>query len=226
MKLASEQLGLEPTTRSPLELNDADPNKGVAAATKQLTDRNLPVSDENVFIVATCKDKGIAFLEGNAELGVRKVDPDTESPAEPSPEGAPSQYTVTVNGKDYFLAFEGNNVTVDGSVYQVEFSQRSVGPAAATKAPSAETTAVNAQMPGVVLRTLVNPGDRVDSGDSLLILEAMKMEVAVSAPCAGVVQEVLVAQGRTRRQRSAVGEHRIKRINPDDASPDHRGRIQ
>ncbi|MCA9248733.1 MAG: biotin/lipoyl-binding protein, partial [Planctomycetales bacterium] len=52
-----------------------------------------------------------------------------------------------------------------------------------------------AQMPGVVLRTVVNVGDSVAAGDSLLVLEAMKMEVQVSAPCSGTVSQINAAQG-------------------------------
>lgn len=203
VKQASEQLELEPTTTSPLELNDKDPTKGVEAARKILQENSLPETDENIFIVATCKDKGLAFLEGKAELGVRKVDLAAEQagvPSAASPGGSASEYAVTVNGKEYFLAFEGNNVTVDGNVYQVGFSPRdggggSTASATATPAASATATPVTAQMPGVVLRTLVSPGDQVSSGTTLLVLEAMKMEVSVAAPCSGVVQEVSVSQG-------------------------------
>lgn len=208
VKQASEQLELEPTTASPLELNDKDPTKGMEAARKTLKENSLPETDENIFIVATCKEKGLAFLQGKAELGVRKVDP-AEASASAAPiaaasaNGSASQYNVSVNGKDYFLAFEGNNVTVDGNVYQVGFSSRdsgrgdsgsSTGSSAAT-ASSATATPVSAQMPGIVLRTLVKPGDKVASGATLLVLEAMKMEVSVAAPCAGTVQEISVTQG-------------------------------
>ncbi|HIL08442.1 MAG TPA: biotin attachment protein, partial [Candidatus Latescibacteria bacterium] len=103
MKIASEQLGLEPTTQKPLERNDADPTKGVEAARKQLLQANLADSDENIFIVATCKDKGLAFLKGEAEVGVRKI----EKKEEAAPAEGPARYTVTVNGKSYNLAIDG-----------------------------------------------------------------------------------------------------------------------
>ncbi len=202
--LAAKQLELEPTTRSPLEINDEDPTKGVEAARKQLKDKSLPETDENLFIVAACKEKGLAFLEGKSELGIRKVQPEpdgnaTDATARP---GEAAQYSLSVNGKDYFLAFEGNNVTVDGKVYQVNISNRATGKLAAPDATSAATD-VKAQMPGVVLRTVVNPGDKVKSGDTLLVLEAMKMEVSVAAPCSGTVHEILVTTG----QQVAGGDH-------------------
>ena len=74
VKLAEEQLGLPPTTEKVLTLNDADPTKGVAAAKQTLEDAGLPTTDENIFIAAACKEKGIRFLKGEAEVGVRKVD--------------------------------------------------------------------------------------------------------------------------------------------------------
>lgn len=195
VSLASKQLKLEPTTRSPLEINDEDPSKGVEAARKQLQEHNLDETDENLFIVATCKEKGLAFLNGKAELGVRKVGPEAATSAVPVKPGQAAEYSVCVNGQDYFLAFEGNNVTVNGNVYQVSISNRSATDTNASS-PSANATEVNAQMPGVVLKVLANPGDQVKSGDTLLVLEAMKMEVAVAAPCSGAVQQVLVSEGQ------------------------------
>ncbi|MDG2381371.1 MAG: biotin/lipoyl-binding protein [Pirellulaceae bacterium] len=199
VKLASEQLKLEPTTASPIELNDADPNKGVAAATKMLQENDLSVNDENIFIVAACRDKGLTFLKGDAELGVRKIDPEAaQEKTSDATVREPAQYTVTVNGKDHFIAFQGNSVTVDGNVYQVAMAAVDAAtPANQVAAPAADgvKTAVQAQMPGVVLRVLVNNGDRVNKGDQLIVLEAMKMEVPVVAPAAGVVADLAVSQG-------------------------------
>jgi pyruvate carboxylase subunit B len=81
VKLACEQLELEPTDRTPLELNDADPTKGTEPARKLLQDAGFEETDENIFIAATCKEKGIRFLQGNAEVGVRKVDRAKEAPS-------------------------------------------------------------------------------------------------------------------------------------------------
>ncbi len=53
-----------------------------------------------------------------------------------------------------------------------------------------------APMPGSVLRVAVEEGDQVEPGEVLVLLEAMKMELAVQAPAAGVVRDVLVGPGR------------------------------
>jgi len=54
-----------------------------------------------------------------------------------------------------------------------------------------------AQMPGVVRRVLVADGDAVEKGQTLLALEAMKMEIKINAPHAGAVEKVLVSEGQT-----------------------------
>ncbi|NOR10795.1 MAG: biotin/lipoyl-binding protein [Desulfovibrionaceae bacterium] len=69
-------------------------------------------------------------------------------------------------------------------------------PAAAKKAePAAAGGTVVAPMPGTVLQVAVNKGDNVTKGQTLLVLEAMKMENEIMAPADGVVQEVNVTQG-------------------------------
>lgn len=55
---------------------------------------------------------------------------------------------------------------------------------------------VRAPMPGKVLQVLVSPGDSVETGDGLLIVEAMKMENRMQAPASGVVEEVRVEPGQ------------------------------
>ena len=194
--LASKQLELEPTTRPPLEINDEDPTKGVEAARKQLQDHSLAETGENLFIVATCKEKGLAFLNGEAELGIRKVKPEsaTAPPAAPEP-GKPATYSLTVNGKEYFLAFEGNNVTVDGNVYQVAIRSRTSSDSTSAVVTS-DATEITAQMPGVVLKVVASAGKPIKAGETILVLEAMKMEVAVAAPCSGKLHDILVNEGQ------------------------------
>ncbi|TWT33545.1 2-oxoglutarate carboxylase large subunit [Posidoniimonas corsicana] len=203
--LASKQLELEPTTRSPIEMNDADPNKGVAPAKKTLEENNLPTTDENIFIVAACKEKGLAFLQGKAELGVRKVE--KPAAAGSAPATGASDFVLKVDGKQHKVSVNGGAVTVNGKSYQVELADGQDGPAA-TSAPAGATTPVNAQMPGVVLRTLASAGDAVKQGQAIMVLEAMKMEVPVASPCDGQIAEINVSQGdqvANGQQLAAIG---------------------
>jgi urea carboxylase len=56
--------------------------------------------------------------------------------------------------------------------------------------------AVEAHVPGSVWKVAVKPGERVTRGQTLLVVESMKMEIAVEAPSDGVVLELLVSEGR------------------------------
>ena len=122
VKLSAKQLGLEPTTKIPVDINDADPEKGIKIATKRLEDAKLPVTDENVFISATCKEKGISFLQGDAKIGVRKIDPnankEADSPAK-STAKAPTEFTVKVNANEYNVEMKGNKAVVNGVEYDI-----------------------------------------------------------------------------------------------------------
>ncbi len=189
VKLAADQLEMEPTDRPPLELNDADPKKGVAAATQRLSDEELPISDENIFIVAACGDKGIAYLKGDAEMGVRKIDPTAADPAVSSG----GTYSVRVDGTSYDVSVEGGRVNVGGRVFDVAVSDGT----GVAEAPTDTGSLVDvvAHMPGKVIRIAAEPGAWVEAGDPVIVIEAMKMEVPVPAPSAGEVAQVHVAVG-------------------------------
>ena len=197
VELAAKQLGMEPTTRSPLKMNDEDPDKGIEAARRQLHAEGLAESDENLFIVATCKEKGITFLKGEAKPAVRKIaKQETPAAAAAVASDVASAYVVTVNGKEHTLSVDGANVTVNGRVYEVGIRAGEAKPSDPARATVAtETTAVTAQMPGNVLRLLREAGDHVEAGDPLLVLEAMKMEMHVNAPVSGAVAKVHVEAG-------------------------------
>ncbi|MEC8933470.1 MAG: biotin/lipoyl-containing protein [Candidatus Latescibacterota bacterium] len=189
VKLAADQLEMEPTDRPPLELNDADPKKGVAAATQRLSDEELPISDENIFIVAACGDKGIAYLKGDAEMGVRKIDPTAADQAVSSG----GTYSVRVDGTSYDVSVEGGRVNVGGRVFDVAVSDGTG--VAEVPTDTGSLVDVVAHMPGKVIRIAAEPGAWVEAGDPVIVIEAMKMEVPVPAPSAGEVAQVYVAVG-------------------------------
>lgn len=59
------------------------------------------------------------------------------------------------------------------------------------------TTSVKAPMPGSIIELVVKEGDYVESGDVLIVLEAMKMENELTAPQSGTVVKILVSKGAT-----------------------------
>ena len=189
VKIAEEQLGLQPTTETVVDINDKDETKGLKAAQKRLEDAGLEVNDENLFISAACKEKGILFLQGKGTIGVRKneVKADTPSSCEPAGNG----YTVTVNGKKYAVALEGGKATVNGKLF--DFSVKEGIEAKA--ADSGEGTPVKAALPGNVLKVLVSEGDSIAEGDVIAVVEAMKMETEIKSPVAGTVKSVEIEVG-------------------------------
>ena len=189
VKEASKQLELAPTTETVLELNEKDPSKGVAPATKMLEDAGLPVNDENIFIAATCKEKGILFLQGKGQIGVRKnADVKPQASSADKPEG----YTVSVNNKKYAVRIEGKKALVNGKAYDIDVKE---GLEAKVGVAPSEGVPVKAPVPGLVLKLLVSEGDFVNKDDEILTLEAMKMESAIKSPQAGTVKSIEVSVG-------------------------------
>ncbi len=191
VKLASEHLGLEPTTESPLVINDRDPKKGIEPARRMLRAAGIVETEENLFIAATCKEKGIQFLKGEAKIGVRKNPKKKDIDAE--------GYTVSVNGKPYSVIISGNEAIVNGMKYNIDvaegISERGAVPADGTVAGSEDALPVKAPLPGAVVRIPVKVSDHVDKGDTVIVLEAMKMETEIKAPRSGTVTSIAVSQG-------------------------------
>jgi len=191
VKIAAEQLNLPPTTKTVLEINDADPAKSLDAARKMLADKNLPATNENVFIAAACREKGIQFLEGKGVLGIRKHVAKTHAAAKAANDTTkPAGYTVAVNGKPYSVELKGDKALVNGREYAIGVT---AGLSAAHAATGQETE-VKAAVPGLILRVNVAAGAVVAKGDELLVMDVMKMETAVRAPGAGTVKAIAVAQ--------------------------------
>lgn len=198
VRIASEQLHLEPTAKNPLDLNDANPAKGRKAAVAMLEANKLPITDENIFIAATCQEKGIAYLKGEGRIGVRKNVKNPETAPVSSGAGR-SEVTVCINGKDYCVKFDKGGAVVNGVPvsYTVKENAAPVAtPATAASAGKPEKFEnLNAALPGIVLRMLVNPGDRVRADQAVMILESMKMETEVQSPVDGVLASFQVREG-------------------------------
>ena len=123
------------------------------------------------------------------------------------------EYKIKINGNNYNVTIdevEDNvaKVEVNGTPYNVEFEKPiskpktisvvnkpaaapSAGPAPANKPAAAPAAAggatVNSPLPGVVLEIKVKDGDKVSKGQVIIVLEAMKMENAIEAPCEGTI---------------------------------------
>ncbi|MBI1964056.1 MAG: biotin/lipoyl-binding carrier protein [Candidatus Rokubacteria bacterium] len=63
---------------------------------------------------------------------------------------------------------------------------------------------IKAHITGVVYQVTAKPGDRVQAGDPVVVLESMKMEIPVEAPRAGAVQEIRVKEGQTVQEGDTI----------------------
>lgn len=115
------------------------------------------------------------------------------------------KYIVTLNGKNYEVEVEETEAVIVGvtdaapAVPAAPAAAPSPAPAAAPSAPAsaADGAKVLSPMPGNILAVNVSVGAAVKAGDVLLVLEAMKMENDIVAPCDGTVKQILVQKGST-----------------------------
>ena len=194
VRLASEKLGLEPTTENPVDIADRDPAKSIAHWTKVLEEEGLETTEENIFIAASCDRKGIAFLKGEGPLMVRKIDETDEKNDEG--ELMAGNYTVVVDGRRYSVqVMEGDEEITVTPAKREEPAPAEPASTAAAPVQGTGSIEIKAQTPGVVWKLLKAPGDHVDEGEALMILEAMKMEIEVPAPMQGTVATLEVSTG-------------------------------
>lgn len=191
VKIASEQLGLQPTTELAMDIDDKNPKKGRKAAEQSLKESGInDLSDENVFIAAACKEKGIQFLKGEAKLGIRKN-------VEESAKATSNEVTITIGGSSYGIKIENGKAIVDGVSYDYSIkdgiSQTISTPTQATSSGAA--TPVTAGLPGTVVKIVSPVGTQVSDGTTILIVEAMKMEVEIKSSVSGSVKEIKVKPG-------------------------------
>jgi len=132
------------------------------------------------------------------------------------------EYKYKINGNEYSVAIidlEGDKaaVEVNGVSYQVDILTEGytapapaaapaapapapqpiapAAPAAEPAAPAGKGTAVQSPLPGVILDIKVAVGDQVKAGQTVAILEAMKMENNINAECDGVITAIKVSKG-------------------------------
>lgn len=194
VRIAAEQLKLEPTTESPLAINDRNPNKGIPAAKKLLSEAGLPDTDENIFIAASCAEKGIAFLKGNGLIGVRKSSGEKKEDHHQH-HAAPlvsDDYNIVLNGRSYHVKIDGFNAIVDGQGYKFEANAGGGAPAEPVVTSSGAGAAITSPLPGIVLRILKKVGDSVITGETVMVMESMKMETPINSPISGRVTSINV----------------------------------
>lgn len=195
VRIASEKLNLQPTTEKALDLASADESKSVETWINRLKEENIEITEENIFIAAACQDKGIAFLKGKGELNIRKISEmkklETKTEQGDSNMGS-GNYTVVVDGQKFSVQVAEGDANIQVTAVNGESTSVSAAPVAPS-APSVSGINIKALLPGSVWKIVANPGQSVQEGDVILILESMKMEIDIVAPKGGIVKSINVA---------------------------------
>ena len=187
--------GAEPITCRPADLIKPELDKLSAELKDEAGKRGITLAAgdnqiDDVLTYALFNQVGLKFLENR------------NNPAafEPAPTGKESSAVTTDSGEEVYT------VTLEGAKYTVTVSNGGDitgvvpvgGQAAAGQVAAAPVTGgepVVAPLAGNIVKVLVSPGQQVQEGETLVILEAMKMETEVSASAAGTVGEVKVKAG-------------------------------
>ena len=184
--------GAEPITCRPADLLEAEMEK--------LTTELLAIADEekidlaegeqhvdDVLTYALFPQIGLKFLKNrhnpDAFEPVPVIDNTPSSPSRPQSQEQET-YTIKVNGQSYVV-----QVNEGGDISHVESS------AASAPAPMGEGDPVEAPLSGNIWKVEVSVGQQVNEGDTILILEAMKMETQIVASKSGTVSSISVKQG-------------------------------
>jgi oxaloacetate decarboxylase alpha subunit len=163
------------------ELQELAVEKGI-----ELTSGEGEIDD--VLTYALFPQVGLKFLQNRGNPDAFEPVP-TGAAAVPTNDAGEDIYTVEVEGKSYTVTVANGGdisgiVSLDGSASE-----------SAVAVPATGGEPVNAPLAGTVVKVLVKPGQKVAEGETILILEAMKMETSVSAPSDGTIVEIKVQSG-------------------------------
>lgn len=149
---------------------------------KEGKEKGLIKKEEDVLTYALYPAVAIKFLRGEVEEEPLK--PPEEPKSDEKPSGLPTEYSVDVDGEVFDV-----KITPVGYM-EIEASKEKV-PRGSVEGAVATT------MQGMILKLKVTPGDLVNEGDVVAVLEAMKMENDVYAPHSGSVERIYVDEGDT-----------------------------
>jgi oxaloacetate decarboxylase alpha subunit len=193
--------GAEPITCRPADLIEPEIGKLTDEFRRLAKERGIRVaSDEidDVLTYALFPQIGLKFLENRDDPGAFEPVPGSEpEPAAATPAtapavaaGGPEAYQVTVDGRAYNVV-----VAPGGDVTHVQPATAAAAPTAPPAAPAGSVQNIPAPLAGNIFKVNVVAGQVINSGDVIMILEAMKMETEVRSPESGTVQAVLVKAG-------------------------------
>ncbi|KJZ12852.1 oxaloacetate decarboxylase [Marinomonas sp. S3726] len=189
--------GAEAITCRPADLLEAEMDKLTTELEDIAKEKGLKLSGEqidDVLTYALFPQIGLKFIENRDNPDAFEPVPGSEPEVASTPSATPGEasvYTVSVGGQEYVVQVaDGGDVT--------NIQPTGAAPTAAATvaaAPAASGEPVPAPLAGNIFKILVSPGQQVEEGETIFILEAMKMETEVSAPKSGVIGNIQVKEG-------------------------------
>ena len=182
-----EAITCRPADNIDLEMDTLEAEFDAIVAEKGIKLENEKIDDLLTYILFP--QVGIQFLEN-------RNNPDFFEPVPQAPSEGPKEdgvYTVTHNGQDYVV-----EVKAGGDISSIQVAGQAVAApqaAAPQAAPVGNAKDVSAPLAGNIWKVLVSPNQQVNEGDTLVILEAMKMETEIKAAHSGVVANINVKEG-------------------------------
>ena len=182
-----EAITCRPADNIDLEMDTLEAEFDAIVAEKGIKLENEKIDDLLTYILFP--QVGIQFLEN-------RNNPDFFEPVPQAPSEGPKEdgvYTVTHNGQDYVV-----EVKAGGDISSIQVAGQAVAApqaAAPQAAPVGNAEDVQAPLAGNIWKVLVSPNQQVNEGDTLVILEAMKMETEIKAGHSGVVANINVKEG-------------------------------
>jgi len=184
--------GAEAVTCRPADLLEPELEHQTDKLNRLATEKDIRLADDvvdDVLTYALFPQIGLKFLENRDNPDAFEAVPfDRREPAVSGTAHAAGSavYSVRVNGKEYTV-----EVAESGQLSNVALASSEVS----TSAPAGGGDTVAAVLAGNIFKVHVGPGDTVEEGEPLLVVEAMKMETAVAAPKTGTVTSVYVSEG-------------------------------
>lgn len=154
-------------------------------------------SDEDVLTYAMFPKVAEKFFKERANGPVDAAKTFAAAPSAPASAANPKTgtFSVSVNGTPYSVTTDGSdNITVNGARYNVVFGAAGAAPAAAPVVTGGVD--IKAPVAGTLLRYVASEGADVKKGDTVIMIESMKMELEVKAPADGKVS--FIAQPGTQ----------------------------
>ncbi len=204
----------EPFTGRPADLLEPELEK----SEEEIGD--LATGIEDILSYALFPKQAQDFFQARADGTILEPLPHGLEQAAPAGAGclAPSEFRISVHGEEYHVQVGGAGskgedggrpffLYVDGQLEEVvvetlqeivpsqDGNLEPVAKKAAGRPPATEDGDIATSMPGTVVRVVAKPGDEVSPGDTVLVVEAMKMENEIHTPIAGTVEEIYCGEG-------------------------------